>query len=245
MNTQTRATAPRGGLPATVTVRGFVSRCASLALDLLYPYSCAGCGGSGEGVLCASCDARVTRLQPAQRLKRLSLGAAGVSGTLPVASGALYETPLREAIHTFKYDGTPALAAPLAPLLLDAWQVAQGAFPPAEVLAPVPLHPRRRRERGYNQSELLAHRLSALCGTPVDPRLLRRVRYTEQQALLRGDQRRRNVQGAFEAAPGARGKRVALVDDVFTTGSTLVECALALLGAGASGVYALTLARAE
>ncbi len=159
-----------------------------------------------------------------------------------VASGARYESPLREAIHAMKYDGVPALADKLAPLLAEAWRELR---PQSDVLVPVPLHTRRQRERGYNQSELLARRLSAQCGVAVRTDLLRRVRHTEQQALLKGDARRHNVRGAFAAGAEVQGRRVALVDDVFTTGSTLAECARTLLSAGASGVCALTVARAE
>ncbi len=239
MNTCTWPKAPGGGF--YTTVRRVLSRGAGLVLDLLYPRACAGCGTVGGGVWCAACDARVARLAPAHQRKPLTLNAPWEHIGLVVASGARYEPPLAEAIHTFKYDGTPALAGPLVPLLLDAWR---GMGRQADALVPVPLHARRRRERGYNQSELLARRLGTLCGVPVEPRLLARVRYTEQQALLKGSQRRQNVQGAFVAAPAVRGRRVILVDDVFTTGSTLVECAMALLDAGAAGVCAFTLARA-
>jgi ComF family protein len=192
-------------------------------------------------VWCQACDARVARLAPAQQQKSLALDAPWQATSLIVVSAARYETPLLDAIHALKYDGTPALAEPFSPMLFDAWCSAHVG---ADVIVPVPLHARRQRERGYNQSELLARRLSILCGVPMQPGLLRRVRYTEQQARLKGHERRRNVHGAFVARAGVQGKRIALIDDVFTTGSTLVECASAILGAGAAGVCALTLARA-
>jgi ComF family protein len=240
MNTQTQLKALDGRLLSTI--RWSVSRCVAFVLDLLYPLACAGCGKVGEGVWCAACDARVPRLAPPEQLKSIPLDAPWQTRSLQVASGARYADPLREAIHAFKYEGTPALAAPLASLMLEAWR---SAVWQADVLVPVPLHTRRRRERGYNQSELLALQLSAACGVPVDARLLARVRYTNQQALLKGAARKQNVQGAFACGPGANGKLIVLVDDVFTSGSTLLACAGALLSAGAAGVRAVTLARAE
>ncbi len=239
MNTHTWATALGSGL--ATRVRWSVSRCASSVLDLLYPLTCVGCGVTGWGVWCPECDARVARLAPEQRCRSLAMDAAWENSMLVVASGAHYEPPLREAIHALKYDGTPDLAGPLTPLLLDAWQSMSQTI---GILVPVPLHARRLRERGYNQSELLSRRLSARCGIPVEAGLLRRVRYTRQQAQLPGSERKHNVQGAFAAAPEAQNKHIALVDDVFTSGSTLVECAKALLSAGAASVCALTLARA-
>lgn len=103
----------------------------------------------------------------------------------------------------------------------------------AEALVPVPLHPNRKRERGYNQSELLARSMAETLQTPVQPTWLRRVRDTEQQALLEALQRRANVQGAFAADGSVRGLTVCLVDDVTTTGCTLRAAADALEKQGA------------
>ena len=249
MNIQTQSKALAGKALASKplaskpfsTIRWFLSCCASFVLNLLYPPACAGCGAVGQGVWCATCNARVSRLTASGRRKALALDAPWQARSLTVISGVRYESPLREAIHAFKYDGTPDLAAPLSPLLLDAWRDAAMS---ADVLIPVPLHARRKRERGYNQSELLARALSAACHVPVEAHLLRRVRYTDQQALLKGAARKQNVQGAFLAGAAVNGKQIVLVDDVFTTGATLTECATALLNAGAASVCAITLARA-
>jgi ComF family protein len=184
----------------------------------------------------------VPRLNQSAQQKLLPLDPPWQGYPLRVVSGARYGTPLREAIHAFKYDGTPGLAAPLAPLLVDAWR---NAALNADIIVPVPLHARRRRERGYNQSELLARGLGEACGVPVDTHLLTRERYTDQQALLKGAERRQNVQGAFAADARANGKLIVLVDDVLTSGATLTECANVLLNVGAASVSAVTLARAE
>ncbi|MCS6773684.1 MAG: phosphoribosyltransferase family protein [Anaerolineae bacterium] len=115
------------------------------------------------------------------------------------------------------------------------------------VLVPVPLYVQRQRVRGYNHSALLARHIGQALELPVDERTLRRVRNTEQQARIRDDATRQaNVRGAFKADPRcANAAQIILVDDVFTTGATLRECALALKAAGAQAVAALTLARAR
>ena len=119
------------------------------------------------------------------------------------------------------------------------------AFGQVELVCPVPLHPRRQRERGFNQSELLARSLAAHFGAELAPHLLARVRDTAPQIDLPRAERQANVRGAF-AVPKpekAAGKSVLVVDDVFTTGATLRECARVLRRAGASRVLIFTLAR--
>jgi ComF family protein len=114
-----------------------------------------------------------------------------------------------------------------------------------DVLVPVPLAPARRRQRGFNQAELIARGVGARLGWPVDPSLLVRVRETPQQIWLPEAERRTNVEGAFGCPnPDAvDGRRVVLVDDVMTTGSTLRACAEPLKLAGALRVYGLVVAR--
>jgi ComF family protein len=156
---------------------------------------------------------------------------------------AVFDGTLREAIHSLKYRNMRSLAAPLGEMLADYWRENVLA---ADVLVPVPLHVRRLRERGYNQSELLAVRSGQSLGIPVVCDVLRRSRYTLAQTRLSGAERRQNVAGAFVCAGmGLRGKRVVLVDDVCTTGSTLEACSIALRAGGARSVWALTVARAR
>jgi competence protein ComFC len=111
-------------------------------------------------------------------------------------------------------------------------------------MVPVPLHPVRLRERGYNQAEALASVVSRQTGVPVTP-CLQRVRYTLTQTRFDRVQRRRNLRGAFalRKSTGVTGQRLLLIDDVLTTGSTLHECAAVLLDRGARSVRALTVAR--
>ncbi len=151
---------------------------------------------------------------------------------------------MREAVHALKFGGKTALANPLGDLMAEAGP----AVLPVEVvdcLVPVPLHPTREAERGFNQSMLLARRVSRRWGIPVRPRALRRQRFTRPQTDLDADERRRNVRGAFALSRRAAvdGRHVLLIDDVFTTGATVSECARVLLDAGAATVGVLTVAR--
>ena len=114
---------------------------------------------------------------------------------------------------------------------------------PGDVLVPVPLHPRRLRSRGYNQSELLARALSKKLGMEMDQRLLARTRNTPPQVSASREDRRDNVQGSFRCDGRVDKRPVILVDDVATTGSTLMACAGALKDAGAASVWGLVLAR--
>jgi ComF family protein len=124
-------------------------------------------------------------------------------------------------------------------------RAARGAGVAGDVVVPVPLHPARLAERGYNQAALLGAAAAAELGVPLLARGLARTRDTPQQARLDRAARRANVAGAFRARARLRGKRVVLVDDVATTGSTLAACTRALLDAGAASVTALVVARAE
>lgn len=155
-----------------------------------------------------------------------------------------YEGPASSVIRAFKFNGQFFLGPKLLGAMLD-----RGWMPPdiggAELVVPVPLHPRRRRERGYDQALLLAKVLAKRLGCKLLPGVLVRTRYTSQQALLPVGRRWDNVRGAFAVRDPARfrGRRVLLVDDVMTTGMTASECAKVLKRAGAENVQVLTLAR--
>jgi len=154
---------------------------------------------------------------------------------------AYLEGPLRKAIHRFKYDNVRDLAAPLGGLLGD---YLERELLPAEVIVPVPLHPKRLRERGYNQSALLARQLGEQTGLPVLEGSLLRMRETASQVELSAQERKENVRGAFACVDERlAGKRVLLIDDVCTTGATLEACSIALAQRGPRSVWALVLAR--
>lgn len=152
-----------------------------------------------------------------------------------------YLPPLRDAICSFKYQGKLTLAGPLARLMIST--LPQGID--ADVIIPVPLHPARLREREFNQSLLLADQLSRHLSRPVSATNLIRIAVTDPQTTLSRQARLRNLRKAFAVRKpqDVAGKRILLVDDVFTTGTTVNECAKTLRKAGSGPVFALTLAR--
>jgi ComF family protein len=152
-----------------------------------------------------------------------------------------YEGTLRELIHLYKYGRMKPLARPLGDLLARALPRDQGF----DAVVPLPLHWRRKWERGFNQSELLARSIARRCGIPL-VHGARRRRPTRAQAGLTSALRRENVKGAFSAITDrVRGLRILLVDDVLTTGATAGACAVVLKRAGAQSVALLTVARAD
>jgi ComF family protein len=151
------------------------------------------------------------------------------------------EGTLQAAIHRFKYSNVRPLAVPLGRLASE--YLVQNRLP-AKIIVPVPLHSRRLRDRGYNQSELLAEQIGSAMGMRVVADVLLRVRSTIPQVGLSADQRRKNVNGAFWcASTSLKGQDVLLVDDVCTTGATLEACSVALQETGAGQVWGLVLAR--
>jgi ComF family protein len=157
-------------------------------------------------------------------------------------SFGFYEGSLRSLVHLFKYSGMKPLARPLGEYLRRAVDEDQEF----DVVVPVPLHWRKRWNRGFNQAELLAREVARKRGTSA-MRALRRKRPTATQAGLSSAGRKRNVTGAFALRSGAdvRGKRILLVDDVMTTGATANACANALKSGGAKSVSLATLARVD
>jgi len=159
-------------------------------------------------------------------------------------AAARFEGPLQELIHRFKYGKKIHLARPLG--LLTATVL--GDFHPAvsaDCIVTVPLHRRRLRERGFNQSQLIGRILAKSWEIPLSVHNLRRIRWTKPQTGLSAAERERNIRDAFEVAmPGRfKGKRLLLVDDVYTTGSTVTECAKTLRQSGAKEVHVVTVAR--
>lgn len=218
-------------------------------VDLLFPPRCGGCQTAGS-LWCAACRAAVKPIGPPWCEK---CGEPFVTDRLcancrthplvieKIRSVALFDGVLRQAIHRFKYEHLSGLAEPFGEMLADYWRREQLT---ADWLIPVPLHPSRERDRGYNQSELLARHLARRVNVPVSSQGLRRTRVTAVQMTLNAAQRRENVAGAFECVEArVRGGRVIVIDDVGTTGATLDACAQAVLKAGAVSVMGLTLAR--
>lgn len=191
---------------------------------------------------CTACGTPFVNRAPLDEAGRCSLCRLGVNGFDQVYTFGAYDGVLRKLIHLFKFEGVRTLQRPLGGLLAQALP-RELAF---DAIVPMPLHWRRRWQRGFNQSELLAREISRRWHTPVR-RLVRRKKATAPQAGLTSAQRRKNMQGAFAAKPaeGLKGMRILLIDDVLTTGATASACARALKRAGASQVTFLALARRD
>ena len=167
---------------------------------------------------------------------------SGLTGYDYAYSYGFYEGPLRKMIHHFKYASVEVLAGPLGEMMVRALPLDLQV----DMIVPVPLHWRRRIWRGFNQCELLARPLESRLGVPV-VQALRKSRHTETQATSTPQKRRSNLTGAFVLAGKeiVKGKRVLLVDDVLTTGATVMTCSALLRRGGARSVTVLTLARVD
>lgn len=199
---------------------------------------CAACLEAVEWVeepICTQCGQSVKQAGICGRCQKRPLA-------LSIRAALQFGGSLPDIIHQFKYYRAFGLATPLADLMAHGWP--RWAMP-ATLVVPIPLHPQRQKERGYNQSALLARHFAAQIQLPVAAGVLRRVRQTQVQARLNAQERLHNVQGAFEAdMRPVQGQQILLVDDVCTTGATLHAAAQALLAAGAHSVNAYCLARA-
>jgi ComF family protein len=227
-----------------------LTRIRGMALDLLFPRWCVGCGREGD-FICSSCLKSLPRIVPPLCPKcGLPQSSANLCPSCLSWQAAIdgirapfrFEGVMRQAIHQLKYRNLRALAGLLA-RLLGEYLLANPV--PGEFLVPVPLHPKRLRERGYNQSQLLAKELGRLAGLPVIDDCLTRQRHSLPQARTSSlAERRGNVADAFTCChQGLEAKPVILIDDVATSGATLDACARALKAAGAASVWGLVLAR--
>ncbi len=206
----------------------------SSTLDLLYPPRCGVCNRI-DTHLCLPCAALLAEHQPIVYQKTPEFLSA-------VCATAIHQGAVRDAVLALKQDNHESLVAALGKRLVSAF--IQLSWP-VTCIIPVPLHAARIRERGYNQSALLACYLGALTGLPVMLHALSRVRDTGHQVGLSGDQRRMNVQSAFMGDSSLiSNHEVLLIDDVFTTGATLQASAEALLKAGAAQAFGLTVTAA-
>jgi ComF family protein len=268
-------------LPQTSVWRAVVRVLRSPADSLscvLFPCSCALCGGSllrltrapicdfccaqlpaQTGVLCACCgeDLGIANLSP---LPEDDSGSEPLCQPCRLAPPAFvkavaygnYQGQLRELVHLLKYDGMQPVGGHLGSLLANSLECF--VSPQAMLVIPVPMHPSKQRQRGFNHAELLARaaivemrRRHPQWVLKLDTSLLKRVRFTVSQAGLTTHQRRQNLRGAFFVPRAARvaGRHVLLIDDIYTTGATARACSRVLRNAGAASVRVATVARAQ
>lgn len=212
-------------------------------LDLALPAECAGCGREGDA-LCPACRPALRAREAVPPGTPIGLPSETPAPLLQLEWCAPFSGPVRRALHVLKYAGELRAVEPLAAAVADRWRrTGMGA----DVVAHVPVHRERRRERGYDQAERLAWVVAADLGLPHLP-ALERGRATTAQFKLDRTHRAANVAGAFRLASDVPPQAVAghwfvLIDDVVTTGATLAACARVLLDAGALGVSAATVAR--
>jgi ComF family protein len=229
-------------------------------LDILFPPRCHACRAfipdAGPVHLCASCleDCHLIRsplcircgipFQTADGDDHLCGGCISEPPRFTAArAAASFDGPVRELIHRLKYNRRVQLCRPLGLLAGNLLRPFADAASP-DLIIPVPLHVKRLRQREFNQAVLLGEVFARQWQLPLSN--LQRIRWTEPQISLSAAERAANVRGAFSVADPAllRGKRIILVDDVYTTGSTVAECAKVLFKAEAAGVHVVTIARA-
>ncbi len=198
-------------------------------LNALFPErtACCSCGreaATGDNGLCEECSTGIEIFNSAPTLP----------GIEDYTAAYVYNDVSSRIVKNLKYKNAKYLAKPLAEAIRipPEWQI--------DVVVPVPLHYKRIRRRGYNQSELIAKHLSKRLGLNTDITLLIRTVDTRQQVRMTEAGRKRNVKDAFAADEACKGLNILLIDDVRTTGATLTECAKALKNAGCGKVYAAT-----
>lgn len=230
----------------------YLQKSGQVVLDLIYPPRCVNCA-STEDWFCQDCLDQIVLIAPpvcqccgtpmsGPQCKECAHNP--IDAIDGIRSAAYFEdNPIRSAIHFLKYRDHKVVASVLGQMLADTYGKYQLQ---ADVIVPVPLHSSRYKERGYNQSELLVKALALNLDLPIDTITLQRIRITESQMTLGISERHQNVKQAFACRDDRlAGKRVLLIDDVCTTGSTLDACATALKASGVISVWGLTLARAR
>ena len=210
-------------------------------ISLLFPKTCAGCDTPlvyGENLICTACWHHLPFIPPSDRIRPLQTG---------LSASFLYlidSSRVQRMIHQLKYHNHPEIGHLLGQ---QYGKILQDMLPfrAADVLIPIPLHPRKLRKRGYNQSTFIAQGLSCALQMPLAEKGLIRTRITTSQTQKNRYERYENMESAFQLGDGAAilEKHILLVDDVLTTGATLEACAAVLLAGGARKVDAITIAR--
>ncbi|HTY12752.1 MAG TPA: ComF family protein [Candidatus Omnitrophota bacterium] len=196
--------------------------------DLIFPPRCQVCRGVGPRSLCPDCESKVNYLSPSAF----------------VHSVTVYDDVVKKAIHRFKFKKKLELSEPLGRMMVK-YLSRHLNMSGIDLIVPVPLHRNRFTQRGFNQAEVLSHELTRHYGVPTVSGMLFRVKETAPQFDLPRAERFKNVRGAFEVKGKGmlKDRNVLLVDDIYTTGSTVSECTRVLKDGGARNVHVLTLSR--
>lgn len=222
--------------------------------DFIYPSLCFVCEKhlrDGERRVCRECWSSFRAFNVGDPIWHELKNRFGQDGVVNDFLSCFYfekDGRLQDVVHFLKYRGIHSMGVMLGREI--GTRILQNKeFSTVDFLVPVPLHRLKERERGYNQSEMLCKGIREVTGIPMDTGLIRRMRYTKSQTQLNLEERRENVEGAFvvplKRSSHVKGMTIILVDDVITTGATVIACARAFVNAGVKTVYAVSAAVAE
>lgn len=211
------------------------------ALDFIFPPVCGFCGELSEGYLCTKC--REDIIHSDIYLNQLDLyqdKSIFIDEHFYLFS---YEEPIREKILQYKFEDKAYLASTIYEFFMNNEKL-YGFLKKYDIMIPIPISSSRKRERGYNQSELLARKISRMASIPIEMQVLKKVKHNQPQSSLNRQQRKQNVKNVYKVQNELKiqNKKILLFDDIYTTGSTANECARILKGAGSSTVGILTIA---
>ena len=218
--------------------------------DLLFPRCCESCDRVLEGneiTICTFCRIFLPRVgtgglhASSLQFKFVNLPEVRTTHSFLIFTK---KGKVQKLLHALKYKGNQDVGILLGQMFGQEL-AAEGQLPPADIILSIPLHRKKLKQRGYNQSDLLAQGLSEATGIPWSGTMLQRTRYTATQTGKSKIERRENVHGVFTVSPNFAAERVILIDDVLTTGATLEECASTLLAAGCKHIYIMTIALAQ
>ena len=221
-------------------------------VDLLFPRNCAACQNAllgNEQLICTDCLVSLPRMESDSAIKGSVsgkfIGYQEVKGVMAYLAFTK-KGKVQNLLHALKYGGQKEVGTLLGRRMAGEL-MGEGAFPTADLIVSVPLHARKQKERGYNQSDAFAEGLSLASTIPWSGKVLTRMRYTVSQTGKTKSERRNNVKGIFEldGTTMLKGKTVILVDDILTTGATLEACLEALIQGGCTEVYIMTIAAAQ
>ncbi len=217
-------------------------------IHLFFPPVCPCCGRTvgKQEIFCPACQKRLHLLKPGDTCPRCGKTTCVCNQMHPlftrVYPASVYEGSIQSAIQNLKFQHHPGHFRPLGRLLVHTLAQYHVTSADIDLLAAVPMSHKKQKARGYNQAALLARSVSEQTGIPFDRNALAKIRETKAQHNLNAQMRRTNLKGSFIAGFAVSGKRVLLIDDVFTTGSTANEATEVLLQAGAISVDILVLA---